>query len=48
VEIEDSTVVVSPAYISEAAKLVFALVGLFSQQLENRYSGPIVSGHEGH
>jgi hypothetical protein len=42
VEIEDSTIVISPAYISEAAKLVFALVGRFSHQLANRYSGPIV------
>jgi len=41
VEIQDSTVVVSSAYISEAAKLVFALVGRFSQQLEDRYAGPI-------
>ncbi|MBK7898264.1 MAG: hypothetical protein IPJ99_02580 [Betaproteobacteria bacterium] len=42
VEIEDSTIVVSPDYISEAAKLVFALVGRFSQQLADRYGGPIV------
>lgn len=42
VEIEDSTIVVSPAYIGEAAEFVFSLVGRFSQQLANRYGGPIV------
>lgn len=42
VEVEDSTIVVSPAYISEAAELVFSLVGRFSQQLADRYAGPVV------
>lgn len=42
VEIEDNTVVVSPAYISEAAALVFELVGRLSQQLADHYGGPVV------
>lgn len=42
VEIEDNTIVVSPAYITEAATLVFELVGRFSQQLADHYGGPVV------
>jgi hypothetical protein len=42
VDVEDSTIVVSPAYISEAAELVFSLVGRFSQQLADRYADPVV------
>jgi len=42
VEVEGRTVVVSPAYISEAAALVFELVGRFSQQLADHYGGPVV------
>lgn len=42
VVIESSTVAVSPAYISEAAALVFALVGRLSQQLGDKYGGPVV------
>ena len=41
VVIEDSAIVLSPAYISEAAALVFELVGRFSQQLADHYGGPV-------
>ncbi len=41
VEIEGSTVVVSPAYIAEAATLVFELVSRFTQQLADRYAGTV-------
>ncbi|MFA6314331.1 MAG: hypothetical protein WC681_22855 [Sterolibacterium sp.] len=42
VVIESSTVAVSSAYISEAAALVFALVGRLNQQLGDKYGGPVV------
>lgn len=42
VEIQGNTVVVSSSYIAEAETLVFALVGRFSQQLADRYGGPVV------
>jgi hypothetical protein len=42
VEVDSSSVVVSPTYISEAAALVFELVGRFSQQLADHYGGPVV------
>lgn len=42
VMIEGETVAVSPAYISEAAALVFELVGRFSQQLADHYGGSVV------
>ncbi len=41
VVIESSTVAVSSAYISEASTLVFTLVGQLSQQLGNKYCGPV-------
>ena len=39
VEIEGSTVVVSPAYITEAAALVIELVGRLTLELADRYDG---------
>lgn len=40
VAIDGSSVVVSPAYIAEAAALIFELVGRLSQQLTRLYGGP--------
>jgi hypothetical protein len=41
VSIEGSVVVVSPAYVTEAAALVFECVGRFSQQLADKYVQPV-------
>ena len=41
VEIESSTVVVSPEYVSEASALVFKTIGELGQLLANRYGGPV-------